>query len=140
MARGLSLAPSPLRQPHHICEAVALLEKSGADSVIGVGRVPDHFHPMRTVSIDASGHATLFVTGEPVRRRVNRRQDMAPAWAMNGAIYLVRTAALFAGEPSLYGDRAAAYVMADASGISIDSMEDWAAAERALEDLVTRRG
>jgi len=29
---------SPLRQPQHISEAVALLERSGADSVVGVGR------------------------------------------------------------------------------------------------------
>jgi CMP-N-acetylneuraminic acid synthetase len=130
---------SPLRQPQHISEAVALLERSGADSVVGVGRVPDHYHPMRTVSIDASGDATLFVTGEPVRRRINRRQDMPPAWAMNGAIYLLRTSLLFAAEPGLYGDRAAAYVMPDASGISIDSLEDWAAAERALEHIVIKR-
>ena len=86
---------SPLRQPQQIREAVALLESSGADSVISVGRVPDHYHPMRTVSIDASGDATLFVTGEPVRRRINRRQDMPQAWAMNGAIYLLRTSLLF---------------------------------------------
>jgi CMP-N-acetylneuraminic acid synthetase len=95
---------------------------------------------MRAVSIDAAGNATLFVSGEPVRRRINRRQDMPPAWAMNGAIYLLRTSLLFASEPNLYGDRAAAYVMPHASGISIDSIEDWAAAERALEDLVTKRG
>ena len=131
---------SPLRQPQQIREAVALLESSGADSVISVGRVPDHYHPMRTVSIDAAGDAALFVTGEPVRRRINRRQDMPPAWAMNGAIYLLRTSLLSAAEPGLYGDRVAAYVMPLASGISIDSIEDWAAAERALEDLVTKRG
>jgi len=131
---------SPLRQPHQIREAVALLESSGADSVISVGRVPDHCHPMRTVSIGASGDASLFVTGEPIRRRINRRQDMPPAWAMNGAIYLLRTSLLSAREPSLYGDRSAAYVMPHASGISIDSIEDWVAAERALEDLVIKRG
>lgn len=124
---------SPLRQPRHIREAVALLDASGADSVVGVCAVPDHYHPMRTVSIDPSGMATLLVTGEPLRRRINRRQDMPPAWTMNGAVYLLRTALLFAAEPGLYGDRVAAYVMPGASSISIDSLEDWSAAERALE-------
>lgn len=124
---------SPLRQPQHIREAVALLGASGADSVVGVCAVPDHYHPMRTVSIDPSGIATLFVSGEPLRRRINRRQDMPPAWTMNGAIYLLRTALLSAAEPGLYGDRVAAYVMPRASSISIDSLEDWSAAERALE-------
>src|SRR5258706_14166128 len=119
---------------------MSLSERSGADWDVGGGRVPDHYHPMRSVSIAVSGDATLFVTGEPVRRRINARHDMPPAWAMNGAIYLLRTSLLSAAEPGLYGDRVAAYVMPQASGISIDSIEDWAAAERALEDLVTRRG
>ena len=48
---------------------------------------------------------------------------MPPAWTMNGAIYLLRTALLFAAEPGLYGDRTAAYVMPPASGISIDSLD-----------------
>jgi CMP-N-acetylneuraminic acid synthetase len=131
---------SPLRRPEDIREAVALLERSGADSVVGVCPVPDHDHPMRTVSIDASGLATLFVTGEPLGSRINRRQDMPQAWTMNGAIYLLRASLLSAAEPSLYGARTAAYVMSAAFGISIDSLADWAAAERALEELVTKRG
>jgi CMP-N-acetylneuraminic acid synthetase len=59
---------------------------------------------------------------------------------MNGAIYLLRASLLSAAEPSLYGARTAAYVMSAAFGISIDSLADWAAAERALEELVTKRG
>lgn len=128
---------SPLRRPEHVRDAVRLLESSGADSVVGVCAVPDHYHPMRTVGIDASGAATLFVTGEPLRRRINRRQDMPAAWAINGAIYLLRTPLLFAAEPGLYGNRVAAYVMPRASSVSIDSLEDWFAAERALDDLFT---
>jgi CMP-N-acetylneuraminic acid synthetase len=76
--------------------------------------------------------ASLFVTGQPVRRRLNRRQDMPQAWTMNGAIYLFRTPVLSAAEPSLYGDRTAAYVMSHAHGICIDSLDDWAEAERLL--------
>jgi CMP-N-acetylneuraminic acid synthetase len=128
---------SPLRGASHIREAVRLLEISGADSVVGVCAVPHHYHPMRTVSIDASGAATLFVSGEPLRRRINRRQDMPRAWTINGAIYLLRTPLLFAAEPGLYGDRVAAYEMPAASSVSIDSLEDWSAAERAVDDLIT---
>ena len=123
---------SPLRQPRHIREAVDLLATSGASSVVSVSAVPDHYVPSRMLQVDASGDATLFVTGEPVRRRVNRRQDMRPAWVMNGAIYLFRTAVLFDPEPSLYGDRCTAYVMPPAHGLSIDTPEDWTEVERAL--------
>jgi CMP-N,N'-diacetyllegionaminic acid synthase len=123
---------SPLRRPQHIRESIALLERSGADSVVSVSEVPAHYNPMRTLRVDDRGLASLFVTGQPVRRRINRRQDMPAAWTMNGAIYLFRTAVLYDAEPSLYGDRTAAYVMPHADGISIDSLDDWAEAERLL--------
>ena len=123
---------SPLRTVTHIRESIALLERSGADSVVSVSEVPAHFNPMRTLRVDADGFATLYVTGEPVRRRINRRQDMPTAWTMNGAIYLFRTFVLDASEPSLYGERTAAYVMAHEFGISIDSLDDWNNVEKAL--------
>ena len=124
---------SPLRRAVDIRESVGLLESSGADSVVSVSEVPAHFNPMRTLRIDEQGFATLFVTGEPVRRRINRRQDMPAAWTMNGAIYLFRTSVLSAAEPSLYGARTAAYVMPQEFSVSIDSLDDWSDAEHALQ-------
>jgi len=123
---------SPLRQPHHIREAVDLIARTGADSVVSVSAPPAHYHPLRMLRIDAAGAATLFVTGEPVRRRVNRRQDLPDAWVMNGAIYLFRRSLLDAADPSLYGDRSVAYVMPAPYGLSIDTAEDWADAERVV--------
>src|SRR5262245_46467649 len=89
------LPTAPLRQPAHIREAVALEERTGADSVIGVDELPAHFNPMRVVTVDGGGWARLFVGGAPVKRRPGRRQDMPPAWVMNGAIYLFKTDLLF---------------------------------------------
>ena len=123
---------SPLRTSTDIAAAVALLESTGADSVLSVSEVPVHSHPSRTLRLDASDQAVLFATGEPVRKRINRRQDLPPAWVMNGAVYACRTAVLFASEPSLYGDRVVAYRMPHERSSSIDDMDDWAAAERLL--------
>jgi CMP-N-acetylneuraminic acid synthetase len=124
---------SPLRRVSDIQESIAVLERSGADSVVSVSEVPAHYNPMRTLRVDGDGVATLFVTGEPVRRRINRRQDMPTAWTMNGAIYLFRTYVLDAPEPSLYGERTAAYVMPPPFGLSIDSLDDWNDVEKALK-------
>jgi CMP-N-acetylneuraminic acid synthetase len=127
------LPTSPLRQPAHIRDAVALLHSSGADSVIGVDELPPHFNPMRIVTIDGGGWARLFVGGQPVKKRPGRRQDMPPAWVMNGAIYLVRTPfVLDIDDPNLYGDRVAALVMPPPYGFNLDEPEDWAVAERLL--------
>ena len=123
---------SPLRQPEDIRGAVDLLAGSNADSVISVSDVPAHVHPMRVLRVDDTGAAVLFVTGEPVRYRINRRQDLPAAWVMNGAIYLCRTHVLTAREPSLYGDRVLVYRMPADRGLSIDDVQDWETAERAL--------
>src|SRR5262249_8429543 len=102
---------SPLRTADDIRRAVRLIESSGADSVVSVSEVPSHYNRRRTRGRDEPGWRPLSATAQPVRRRINRRQDMPHAWTMNGAIYLFRTRVLFAAEPSLYGDRTAAYVM-----------------------------
>jgi len=129
----LTLQPtSPLRSAADIAAALRMLELSGADSVVSVTEVSAHAHPMRMLRVDDTGHAVLFATGQPVRKRINRRQDLPKAWVMNGAIYACRTEVLFAAEPSLYGDRVVAYPMPAERSISIDDLEDWAAAERAL--------
>lgn len=125
---------SPFRTPDDIRNAVRLLESSGADSVVGVCAVPPHFNPMRMLAADDSGVATLFVSGEPVRRRPVRRQDLPNVWAINEAIYLFRTPLLFGAEPSLYGDRTVVYVMPAERGLAIDDARDWDAAERAIEE------
>jgi CMP-N,N'-diacetyllegionaminic acid synthase len=124
---------SPLRQPSHIVESIALALESGADSVVSVDEVPAHFNPMRAVTIDSGGWARLLVGDRPVKRRPVRRQDVPKAWVFNGAIYLFRAALLTdPDEPSLYGDRVAAYVMPAPYGSNIDDPEDWAKVERLL--------
>jgi CMP-N,N'-diacetyllegionaminic acid synthase len=137
----MTLQPtSPLRRPEDITSSIRLLDESGADSVLSVSEVPAHVHPMRALRVDASGEAVLFVTGQPVATRINRRQDLPPAWTMNGAIYLCRTGVLFAASPSLYGDRVVAYRMPLEYGISIDDLDDWAAAERVLAQIAPSSG
>jgi CMP-N,N'-diacetyllegionaminic acid synthase len=123
---------SPLREAADIRASIALLESSGADSVVSVSAASAHAHPMRMLRVDDRGAAVLFATGAPVRQRINRRQDLPPAWVMNGAIYACRVGALRDRDPSLYGDRVVAYRMPADRAISIDDDEDWAAAERAL--------
>ena len=132
------LPTSPFRRAADIRGAVERARTTGCDSVVGVGELPPHFHPMRVVTIDAGGMAVLF-DGTPVKRRPNRRQEMTPAWVLNGAIYLLRTALLFdPAEPSLYGDRVAAYPMPDPYGFNIDDPADWDEAERMLGAGIAR--
>ena len=130
------LPTSPLRQPGQIRAAVDLARATDADSVIGVDELPPHFNPMRVVTLDENGWARLFVGGQPVKRRPGRRQDMPPAWVMNGAIYLFKTSWLFdAIEPNMYGDKVRALVMPPPYGLNLDEPDDWDLAERLLPTL-----
>ena len=124
---------SPLRSSADIAAALRMLELSGADSVVSVNEVSPHAHPMRMLRVDDNGNAVLFATGQPVKTRINRRQDLPKAWVMNGAVYACRTEVLLGAAPSLYGDRVVAYPMPAERSISIDTPEDWEDAERALE-------
>ena len=128
---------SPLRRAEDIRESVALLEKSGADSVLTVSAVSTHVHPLRMLRIADDGTARLYVSGAPVRDRVNRRQDLPPAWLMNGAIYLFQTHVLSGPQASLYGERSVALPIPAPYDISLDDPEDWEVAERALAAEVT---
>lgn len=131
---------SPLRRPEDIQASLDLLERTGADSVISVSDVPSHYHPLRALRVAPSGDAVLFVTGSPVRRRINRRQDFPPAAVMNGAIYVFLPHLLFDSDPSLYGDRTVAYPQPEPYGLSIDEPEDWVEAERVLAASAARAG
>ena len=87
-------------------------------------------------TIDGAGWARLWAGDRPVKRRPVRRQELTKAWVFNGAIYLLRPGLLFdPAEPSLYGDRVAAYVMPAPYGSNIDDPEDWANVERLLGRL-----
>lgn len=123
---------APLRRALDINEAVRLLTTSTADSVVGVSRVSSHVHPLNTVRVADDGTATLFVSGEPLRRRIKRRQDLPPAWVVNGAIYIFRPATLTAADPSLYGERSLALPIPEPYGLSLDDPADWDRAEQAL--------
>ena len=123
---------SPLRRAEDIRDAIQLLADSRADSVLTVSAVSPHVHPLRTLRVADDGTARLFVSGEPVRHRVNRRQDLTPAWVMNGSIYLFRTGVLGGQEPSLYGQRTVVLRVPPPYDLSLDELEDWEAAERVL--------
>ena len=125
---------APLRQSTHIRAALDLLERYGAESVVSVVEIPGHFSPYWAVVENEDGRAELF-TGEPIRKRIARRQDFPKkTYANNGAIYLFKPHLLFdAKEPSLYGEHVRLLPMEEKYSVNIDGPEDWELAERAIE-------
>ena len=120
---ALLQATSPLRDAAHIREALDTFVDGGYDSLLSVCR----------------SHAFLWTVGESGARTVNydyrhrpRRQDAAPEYRENGAIYFMSYAVL-AGEKNRLGGRIGIYVMSEEDALEIDTPYDFWLCEKMIE-------
>jgi CMP-N,N'-diacetyllegionaminic acid synthase len=118
---------SPLRTAAHIRDVVTQLRESGADSVVTVVEVPKHLSPDYVMRIDHGVLRPFLPEGE----RITRRQDVRPAYSRDGTVYAFRRETLVS-LGSIYGPDCRPVVIAPAESLSIDTPDDWAAAERIL--------
>lgn len=114
---------SPLRTSGDIEAAIAIARDTAADSVVSV--CPCVHHPLWTKRIEDDGTMTDYL---PNASQYPRRQDLPPAYALNGALYLVRPQVL-TRSGSFYGGRTFPYVMPYDRSIDIDTIEDMRMAE-----------
>jgi len=120
---------SPLRRSQHIDDAVSLLVSERADSVVTVVEVPKHLSPDYVMKIEG-GTLRPFL---PEGGRIIRRQDVRPAYYRDGTVYAFRrdTIERFG---NIYGDRCLPLVIDAHDSLSIDSPDDWAEAQRRLQN------
>ena len=128
---------SPGRKAEHIKEAVELMLKTKADSVVSLVEVPGHYSPFWQFKIDEEDKMELFV-GDPINKIISRRQDLPKTYTRNGAIYIFRPELLFGKEPSLYGKDTRAYIMDPAYSMDIDTPEDWREAEKKMSLIINK--
>ena len=119
---------SPCRRSTHIDDALSLLMTNGPDSVVTVVEVPKHLSPDYVMKIE-EGTLRPFL---PEGARVTRRQDVRPAYYRDGTVYAFRrdTIERFG---DIYGQRCVPLLIDARDSLSIDSPDDWAAAQRILE-------
>ncbi len=109
---------SPFRTAQHIVRAVALLKENNADAVVSVCEAKTH--PFLTRKVDENGLLKPFM---PMPAGYLRRQDFPPAFEINGAIYLCRSAIVME-EGTLLPEKTKALIMDDQSSLDIDTPED----------------
>jgi CMP-N,N'-diacetyllegionaminic acid synthase len=117
---------SPLRNAADIDGAVELLLRSKAPSVASI--TATRTHPYLVRSMDAQGRLTPSVE---IPSGYLRRQDFPPVFELNGAVYVIRTEALLAGEP-LVGPETLGFMMPTERSLDIDDPADLKTAERTL--------
>jgi CMP-N,N'-diacetyllegionaminic acid synthase len=116
---------SPLRTGAHIRAAVEALRATRADSVVTVVELPRHLSPDYVMRID-EGRLVPFL---PEGTRITRRQDTRPAFVRDGTAYVFWTKTL-RDQRSIYGGHCHPLVVAPNESITIDTPDDWDAAER----------
>ena len=120
---------SPLRRPDHVRSAVTLLQESGADSVVSVVELPRHLSPDYVMRIE-NGTLRPFL---PDGLRVTRRQDARPAYVRDGTVYAFRRDTLERFS-DIYGSDCRPLLVPAAESLTIDTWDDWQAAERLLAE------
>ncbi len=118
---------SPFRPKGLIDSAISKFIAEDADSLISVLKVPDHLNPHWTFELSSEGFLKI-ATGE--KKIITRRQDLPACFYRDGSIYITKSEVIFDG--SLYGERMTWLENDPNFYINIDTLEDWALAEKWL--------
>lgn len=117
---------SPLRTSTDIDGAIRLALERDADGVVSLSEVKQHPYQMKRLTED--GSIRHFI---PQSKAIDRRQELPPVYAVNGAIYLVKRSVLLEQE-TFYTERTYAYLMPPERSLDIDSRWDFHLAELVL--------
>ena len=122
---------SPLRTSEDIAGVLDLAEERRADSVISVSEASTHPHLAKRIT--AEGLLVDFMD----HPAVERRQDLEPVYALNGAIYLAKRSLLLEKQ-SFYGKVTYPYVMPLERSIDVDTPWDLQLCDLMLREMYGR--
>lgn len=123
---------SPLRQTHHIDQALDYLLQAQADTIVSVVKVPHRYTPYNIMQLEEGKLQDFWQDPLPFDRY--RRQNLPTFYARNGpAILACKTAVLF-DQKSFYGNHILPYEMPESASVDIDTPFD----AQLVEWLMTR--
>jgi|CXWL01.1.fsa_nt_gi CMP-N-acetylneuraminic acid synthetase len=117
---------SPLRTAEDIDGMIDLALERRAEAVVSVSPACDH--PYLAKRVDSEGVIAPFME---CPLAYARRQDLPPAYALNGALYLQQCAGLLKRQ-SFEGCRTIAYIMPRQRSLEVDTEADLIEVERIL--------
>lgn len=120
---------SPLRSAEQVTATVDKLLAGGFDSVWTVSPTDSKSHPLKQLTLE--GDRLAFY--DPAGADIVARQQLGPVYHRNGAAYAFTRECLVEQKTTL-GRRASAVVVDGEPMVSIDTLEDLARVDAALED------
>lgn len=118
---------SPFRTQADIEAIWRLCQERGASSAVSVCAAGKH--PFWMYQCNGASVLEPFIKGRP---DVTRRQDLPPAYSLNGALYLAKTEWLVE-QQNLIGQETIGYVMPNERSLDLDTLQDWHLAEYLME-------
>ena len=129
---------SPFRTAQDIDNCITLALRKAADGVVSLSKAKHHPYWMKRVESDGR-ISDLLPPDKIPESGFGRRQDLPSAYAVNGAIYLVKREVLIESR-TFYTERTYAYIMPPERSLDIDTLWDFRLAELVLKDgLVQQR-
>lgn len=117
-------ATSPFTAAEDLSGAVALLESSGAESVVSVVRLEAAIHPLKLKRLQPDGRLLPFLEDDAL----TPSHELPPLWVRNGSVYLSRVEVLERGLLVSDGD-VRGYEMPEERSYDIDTPRDLAFAQ-----------
>lgn len=114
---------SPLRTADDIRRAFEIVHSEDTDAVVAVSDTKSH--PFWVKTLDPSGHLQPFIADQ---RAPACRQELPPAYALNGLLYLVRTSTL-RKEGAFCPVKTRPLIIPSIRAFDIDSEDDFLIAE-----------
>jgi CMP-N-acetylneuraminic acid synthetase len=124
-AVGIVQCTSPFTAPEDVAGAVALLETTGAESVVTVSRADAAHHPLKLKRLD--GDRLLPYLEDD---HLTPSHELEPFWARNGSVYVFRRDVV---ERGLEAEDVRGYEMPTERSFDIDTARDLLFAEFLLE-------
>lgn len=118
----------PIREVYHLQEVIKYAIDEKRDSVVSVCKVEEHPLLMRKIGADGALIPILDLSS------TMRRQDFPDVYKVNGSIYFNKLDENFSQETSL-NDNIYPYLMEREYSVDIDSIADFAAAQKVLDSL-----
>lgn len=113
-ALALMQCTTPFAAPEDVAGAIALLDGSGAGSVVTVGRIPDVTHPLKLKRLEGN-RLTPYLRDD----ELTPSHDLPELWSRNGAVYASRRAVLEAG--TLVASDALGYPMPEERSLDVNT-------------------
>jgi CMP-N-acetylneuraminic acid synthetase len=120
---------SPLRRPEHVMSVLEKLIAESWDAVWTVSPTDLKYHPLKQVTVGEGGAMEYY---DPRGASIIARQQLSPVYHRNGAAYAVTRECLLE-QRTIKGPRTAAVILNEPM-VSIDTLGDFAIAERHLQD------